>query len=153
MSDLYGFAQPVAVSQFRDRTAKHAKMAGVTYSTFICKQCGLSKSVTGSRFITPKHPKDGRLCADCLPASVATPPVAPKTPAKASAPAKPAKPPKAQQMTDAQVLECREAHEFDGARIEVLARKYGTTLDYMRKLLEYVVRGKLIPARHRAARN
>lgn len=148
MSDLYGFAETVTINQFRDRTAKHAKMAGVTLATFVCKSCGKQKPTDGCRWVS-KHRRDGRICADCAPAAEDVPPVALVATSKGKVPAEPKKPAKAPLMTDSQVLECREAHEFEGVRPDVLARRYGVKLSYMRQLLDYAVRSKLIPARYR----
>jgi hypothetical protein len=50
-------------------------------------------------------------------------------------------------LTDAQVLECRARFEFEGWSIERLMEEYGTTRRYMRELVEYLVRSKLIPKR------
>lgn len=138
MSDLYAFSQPVTTAAFHQRIT--------------CKTCGHSKPALGSKYINTKHPKDGRVCAECLPAAPKATPVAPEQPAGAQVPPKPEKPPRAVKMTDADILAAREAHEFDGVRNEVLARRYGVSLDYMHKVLDYVVRGKLVPARHREQR-
>jgi len=48
-------------------------------------------------------------------------------------------------MTDEQVIECRVSHEHHGEKPHVLARRYGTSLPYMRALLDYRTRSKLIP--------
>jgi hypothetical protein len=51
-------------------------------------------------------------------------------------------------LTDAQVLECRSRFEFErGWALERLAAEYGTSRDYMRQLLSYQTRSKLIPRR------
>lgn len=50
-------------------------------------------------------------------------------------------------LTDEQVLECRARHEFEGWPIQRLIDAYGVDYEYMRKLLEYAVRSKLIPRR------
>lgn len=50
-------------------------------------------------------------------------------------------------MTDEQVLECRALHEFNDWPPDELAERYGVSEQYMVKLLEYVVRSKLIPKR------
>lgn len=51
-------------------------------------------------------------------------------------------------MTDAQVLECRARYEFEaGWTPPRLARHYGTSIDYMRNLLAYQTRSKLVPKR------
>lgn len=52
-------------------------------------------------------------------------------------------------MNDAQVLECRGLHEFHGWDRKRLAEKYGMTVDYMKKLLDYSTRSKLIPKRQK----
>jgi hypothetical protein len=51
-------------------------------------------------------------------------------------------------LTDEQVLECRVAFEFNGAASLELAKIYGTSPAYMRDLLSYKVRSKLIPSLH-----
>lgn len=48
-------------------------------------------------------------------------------------------------MTDEQVIECRVAHEHNGEKPHVLARRYGTSLEYMKALLDYRTRSKLFP--------
>lgn len=51
-------------------------------------------------------------------------------------------------LSDAQVLECRARSEFEpGWTLERLALTYSTSREYMRALLEYTVRSKLIPRR------
>lgn len=50
-------------------------------------------------------------------------------------------------MTDDQVLECRRRHEYERWTPKRLADEYGVTLAYMRKLLDYATRSKLIPRR------
>jgi AraC-like DNA-binding protein len=50
-------------------------------------------------------------------------------------------------MTDDQVLECRARHEFDGWSRQRLASAYGVSVEYMRRLLDYTVRSKLVPKR------
>jgi len=52
-------------------------------------------------------------------------------------------------MTDQQVLECRESYERHNATPMALAVKYNTSIDYMRRLLSYETRSKLIPEYHR----
>ena len=145
---IYHSSQPAAQNQFRSNTNGHDKMAGVHYATFMCKACKQPKRAEGSKWIDPRHTKLGRLCADCAPAPVAAPPVAPKRPAKATPQPKPEKPPKVQKMTDEQVLECRAAFEFEGASRRSLELKYDVSTTYMSQLLDYVVRSKLIPRRH-----
>jgi len=51
-------------------------------------------------------------------------------------------------MTDDEVLECRAAFEFGGATRAQLAEKYGVSITYMRALLSYATRSKLIPRQH-----
>jgi hypothetical protein len=49
-------------------------------------------------------------------------------------------------LTDAQVLECRTRFEHErGWTMQTLAIEYGTSREYMRRLLEYQTRSKLIP--------
>lgn len=48
-------------------------------------------------------------------------------------------------MTDEQVLECRRCHEYEGGTPKRLAAEYGVSYEYMRKLLDYATRSKLIP--------
>lgn len=50
-------------------------------------------------------------------------------------------------MTDEQVLECRRRHEHEGWTPRRLADEYGMDEEYMRKLLDYATRSKLIPRR------
>jgi hypothetical protein len=51
-------------------------------------------------------------------------------------------------LTDAQVLECRTRWEFEPGWSQTrLALHYGTSREYMGKLLEYATRSKLIPKR------
>ena len=50
-------------------------------------------------------------------------------------------------LTDEQVLECRRRHEFENWTPARLEAEYGVSHDYMRKLLEYATRSKLIPRR------
>ncbi len=51
-------------------------------------------------------------------------------------------------LTDAQVLECRTRWEFESGWSQTrLALHYGTSREYMGKLLEYATRSKLIPRR------
>ena len=54
---------------------------------------------------------------------------------------------RATRMTDEQVLACRALHEFEGWSRQRLAREYGQSDDYMRRLLDYTVRSKLVPKR------
>lgn len=48
-------------------------------------------------------------------------------------------------MTEQQVLECRARHEYFGWSIEKCYRHYDRPVQYMRNLLQYQVRSKLIP--------
>lgn len=50
-------------------------------------------------------------------------------------------------LTDEQVLECRRRHEYEGWPLDRLVTEYGVSLAYMRQLLEYATRSKLIPRR------
>lgn len=50
-------------------------------------------------------------------------------------------------LTDEQVLECRRRYEFEGWALARLAEEYGTGESYMRALLDYRTRSKLIPRR------
>ena len=51
-------------------------------------------------------------------------------------------------LTDEQVLFIRSQHEFDGVSAKDLLAKYpDLSVDYMRQLLEYRTRSKLIPRR------
>lgn len=55
---------PDQLQRFRDLTAK-GSMAGVSAHRFRCKCCGLNKSITGRKLVTPGHSRDGYKCADC----------------------------------------------------------------------------------------
>lgn len=48
-------------------------------------------------------------------------------------------------LDDEQVIACRVAHEHHGEKTHVLARRYGTSLEYMKALLDYRTRSKLFP--------
>jgi len=48
-------------------------------------------------------------------------------------------------LDDEQVIACRVAHEQGGEKPHVLARRYGTSLNYMKALLDYRTRSKLFP--------
>jgi uncharacterized protein (DUF433 family) len=49
-------------------------------------------------------------------------------------------------LTDEQVLDIRTKHEFDGVtRTELLAMYPDVSYEYMRCIMEYTTRGKLIP--------
>lgn len=50
-------------------------------------------------------------------------------------------------LTDEQVVDCRSFYELDGWPIERLMEIYGTSRAYMRSLLNYTTRSKLIPKR------
>lgn len=50
-------------------------------------------------------------------------------------------------MTDAAVLQCWARAEFQGWTLPRCARAYGVSRDYMRRLLSYQTRSKLIPKR------
>lgn len=63
---LYDFAQPVWLHQFRSSTEAHRHMSGVTSPTFRCRCCGGAKRIAGRKPVTPKHPKDGFRCAECV---------------------------------------------------------------------------------------
>ena len=53
---------PAHIEQFRDATANHQKMAGATFVTFLCPDCGKCKSVRGRK---SRGYKAGFRCADC----------------------------------------------------------------------------------------
>lgn len=144
---IYHRTQPTAQTQFRERTEKHKACAGVKEPSFCCAGCGEFKLVRGRKAVTPGTSRDGYLCADCAPAPVAAPPVAPKVVAKAKASPKAEKPAKARKtlLTDEQVLECRSAYEFEGVKPLTLSRRYGVSYNYMKALLDYQTRSKLIP--------
>lgn len=48
-------------------------------------------------------------------------------------------------LTDAQVIEARGLHEFQGWGPKRLADRFGTTPEYMQGLLRYATRSKLFP--------
>ncbi len=48
-------------------------------------------------------------------------------------------------LTEQQVLECRSSHEFHRWNVNMCHAHYQTTVKYMRKLLNYELRGRLIP--------
>ncbi len=48
-------------------------------------------------------------------------------------------------LDDEQVIACRVAHEQHGEKTHVLARRYGTSIEYMKALLDYRTRSKLFP--------
>lgn len=48
-------------------------------------------------------------------------------------------------LTDAQVIEARGLHEFQGWGPKRLAERFGTTPEYMQGLLRYATRSKLFP--------
>jgi len=62
---LFHKSQPFAADRFREKTANHAKLAGVTIPTFMCRCCGKRKLAEGRKRINPKYPRDGFKCADC----------------------------------------------------------------------------------------
>lgn len=66
---IYARDQPAAMSKFRERTERHATMAGVTAPSFVCKCCSQVKSVRGRKRVTPGTSKDGYVCASCASAS------------------------------------------------------------------------------------
>lgn len=148
---LYNFDQPAAFNRFRVVTGQQAAMCGVTGPSFFCKGCGQNRAVSGRRRAVPGTNKGGFLCATCAPADVVAPPAASAPVARAKVPAKAEKPAKARNtlLTDEQVLECRAAYEFEGVKRITLERRYGVTSDYMRNLLDYTTRSKLIPKRPR----
>jgi hypothetical protein len=48
-------------------------------------------------------------------------------------------------MTDDQVLECRRRYEYENWTKKQLMAEYNMDGEYMRKLLDYATRSKLIP--------
>ena len=141
---IYHKSQPTAHNQFRANTKKHATMVGVNLPLFVCKFCGKRRPLMGRKRVDATMPKLGFMCSDCAPVE----PVVVKSPAKAKpAVFKPEPPAKARNtlMTDEQVLECRADYEFNGVKPQRLARRYGVTAAYMRALLDYATRSKLIP--------
>lgn len=48
-------------------------------------------------------------------------------------------------LTDEEVLACRAAFEFEGATRAELVERFGVTPKYLRALLDYATRSKLIP--------
>lgn len=66
MAGHYHPSQPSAISEYRDRTAIHAKMAGVTKPNFTCASCGCTKLQTGRKPVVPGSSRYGYICADCL---------------------------------------------------------------------------------------
>jgi hypothetical protein len=50
-------------------------------------------------------------------------------------------------LTDEQVLECRRRHEYEGCKMRTLAAEFDTSWEYMRAILDYRNRSKLIPRR------
>lgn len=65
-----------------------------------------------------------------------------QTASKAKAEKRPGHPPTI--LSEEEVLECRARHEFFGWSLNRCASTYQTTTRYMRQLLDYQVRGKLI---------
>lgn len=62
---IYHYDQPAAINDFRENTAKQAKMAGVTTASFVCKQCGQRKRTAGRKQVS-NYKKDGYRCAECV---------------------------------------------------------------------------------------
>lgn len=52
-------------------------------------------------------------------------------------------------LTDEQVLECRLLHEYEGWKNSALAEAFGVSSEYMRSILEYRTRCKLIPRKRK----
>jgi hypothetical protein len=48
-------------------------------------------------------------------------------------------------LDDDQVRECRRLSEEEGKQAHVIARQFGTSTDYMRRLLSYELRSKVMP--------
>lgn len=140
----YCYGDPKETNRYRAVTNNMAAMPGVTVPTFCCALCGNVRPVKGRTLVEPGNRKAGYACACCRPPE----PVVRKPAARVRAAPKPAKP-KIQRtlLTDDQVLACRAAHEFGCDTPARLARQYGTSRDYMRALLSYETRSKLIPKR------
>ena len=148
---IFHRSQPAAQHCFREKTQSQ-KVVGVAYPSFFCRCCNQPKPAAGRRMIDRANPKLGFACADCAHAAcVDAPPVAQKSAPKPEPQPKAEKPAKARKtlLTDEQVLECRAAYEFGGVKPATLVRQYGVPMTYMRALLAYEVRSKLIPKQHK----
>ena len=55
-------AEPGHVESFRDATDNHEKMRGAMFITFLCPDCGQSKSIKGRK---SRGWKAGFRCAEC----------------------------------------------------------------------------------------
>ena len=57
--------KPASIAAYREVTASHKTMAGVTSHTFLCKKCKQYKSVTGRSRIDKHNLKAGYICRYC----------------------------------------------------------------------------------------
>lgn len=145
---IYAFNQPAMIGRYREATARQDKMIGVTMPTFLCSCCNTYRPLSGRTRVTKGTSKDGYVCSGCRPEA---PPVAPKPVADVRVSKPTPEPAKARKtlMTDEQIIEARTDHEFGGVKAITLRRKYGVSENYMRRVLDYLVRSKLIPKQHR----
>ena len=63
---LYERSQPMAINEYRDRTARETSMVGVQFMAFTCRICRQRRPLAGRKQIVPGDKRYGYRCAGCV---------------------------------------------------------------------------------------
>ena len=66
LQGFYYYNQPVAISEYRDKTNAHASTIYSGTPTFKCAKCKSVKHITGRKAMVKGYSKAGYKCADCV---------------------------------------------------------------------------------------
>lgn len=65
MADTARHASQDWQALYRDSTARHAALAGITRPSFLCRKCRKNQAVSGRRQVVPGTSRFGYYCASC----------------------------------------------------------------------------------------